>query len=117
MCFPVLHQYPLPSYPSTTGRWTFEPEIDFVILAVFLFIIIEVCEITEVLFPSKQYKNCSFGVTLSDSDTEYVFSAEVLIRPHMEVFPKCCADSDISSRKVYQKILPDHSGEILTLQY
>ena len=25
------------------------------------------------------------------------------------------ADSDISSRKVYQKILPDHSGEILTL--
>ena len=49
------------------------------------------CEITEVLFPSKQYKNCSFGVTLSDSDTEYVFSAEVLIRPLMQVFPKCCA--------------------------
>ena len=57
----------------------------------FLFILIEVCEITEVLFPSKQYKNCSFGVTLSDSDTEYVFSAEVLIRPLMQVLPKCCA--------------------------
>lgn len=54
-------------------------------------------------------------MTLSDSDMEYVFSAEVLIRPHMQVFPKCCADSDISSRKVYQKMLPDHSGEILTL--
>lgn len=40
----------------------------------------QVCGITEMLMSNKQYKNCSFKLTLNDKEaTEYKFSAEVHI--------------------------------------
>ena len=37
---------------------------------------VKVCGITEFLIPSKQYRNCSFSLTL-DNGMEHTFSAEV----------------------------------------